>query len=482
MRSDLTWPERRPAARRALAGAALAVCLALQANAQEQPSREDLNALIYYTLQGDSAAAAAELRRLQARFPDWTPPQDPSSFERASPSAEEVDAIYRAVAAKNVSGARNMVEDTRRRHPGWTPPEDLTALIDVEAAQEAFTAAIAARDLAAASRIARETAALRRCDRVNNVWLLAELQAAEGERAAALAAHRGVVSACTDFEIVTAALEKSAAVATPTELRALFREAVGRFGDREAELRALEARLLAGMNAAPAEAKASAPRTAAAKPAPRPARQAASPAAPASTLHGRAALEALPLTGDRRLDATVRAARNEDWAGCAEASTRPRSVDVLYQRSWCVYNLDRPLEALAGFSIASRGGLGPERTRDAAYGLALAYLALGATDDAAATAAAHDLTRSQRVSVERVVLDQRGVRAYEAGRHREAIAFFDALEDLEGSLRRDLAVLRGYSFIAIDEHEVGWREFRRLNEAMSTEDLRAALRTGRRRR
>ncbi len=468
MRSDMTW--------RTLAAAAVAICVAIQAAAQAQPSREDLNALIYYTVQGDADAAAAELRRLQGRFPDWTPPQDPSSINPAAPTAQEVDAIYRAIADKDVSGARAMIEATRRLHAGWTPPEDMTALIDIEAAQGAFAAAVAAGDLEAASRIARETPALRRCDRVNNVWLLADLQARSGARGAALAAQRGVIAACPSFEIATAALEKSAAVATETELRALFAEAAGRFGDRKTELDALEARLLAGLGARPASDNAAS----GAKAAPSTAewttpRQRRQTAAPAPDLHGQAALDALPLSGDRRLDATVRAAQNEDWSACAEASRKPRSVDVLYQRSWCVYNLDRRLEALSGFRIAARGGLGPERTRDAAYGLALSYLALGATDDAAAVAAAHDLTRSQRVSIESVILDQRGVRAYEAGRHREAIAFFDALEALEGSLRRDLAMLRGYSYAKLDETEYGWRQFRTVHNAMTTQKTRTAL-------
>lgn len=471
MRSDMTW--------RILGAAALAACVALQAAAQAQPSREDLNALIYYTVQGDADAAAAELRRLQGRFPAWTPPQDPSSINPAAPSAQEVDAIYRAIADKDVSGARAMVEAARRRYAGWTPPEDMTALIDIEAAQVAFAAAVAAGDLDAASRIARETPALRRCDRVNNVWLLADLQARSGARGAALAAQRGVIAACPSFEIATAALEKSAAVATEAELRALFGEAAGRFGDRKAELDALETRLLAGLGAQPPQNRAASGATAA-RPAaepttPRRRRLAAAAPAPAPALHGQAALEALPPTGDRRLDATVRAAQNEDWAACAEASRKPRSVDVLYQRSWCVYNLDRRLEALSGFRIAARGGLGAERTRDAAYGLALSYLALGATDDAAAVAAAHDLTRNQRVAIESVILDQRGVRAYEAGRHREAIAFFDALEALEGSLRRDLAMLRGYSFAKLDETEFGWRQFRTVHNAMATQKTRTAL-------
>ena len=59
--------------------------------------------------------------------------------------------------------------------------------------------------------------------------------------------------------------------------------------------------------------------------------------------------------------------------------------------------------------------------RDASYGLLLSMLQLNMTEQAAQTAAAAPLTRTQRIEIEGQILDQRGVRAYEAGDFRRAL-------------------------------------------------------------
>lgn len=148
----------------------------------------------------------------------------------------------------------------------------------------------------------------------------------------------------------------------------------------------------------------------------------------------------------------------------------------MYQRGWCAFNLDQPMEAVATFQAALKAGLNGEQRRDAAYGIALAYLKMGMTEDASRIAAATDFTRKQRVDIEREILDQRGVNAYKRKDYRKAIAYFDALEQLTGGIRRDLAVLRAFAWLNAGNRAEARRQFEKLNNELSTDETRRGLR------
>lgn len=442
------------------------------ANAQDAPTQDDLRALIYYSVTGDTEAAAAELRRLRARFPGWTPPDNPAAPTALGPNAEEIDRIYQAIAQKRIPDAQNAIAALRRAHPDWTPAEDMTRLIDLEVAQADFSEAVNAGDVDRALAIARRQPALRRCDRVNNVWLLAELQAREGDREQALQAYRAVLSACASYDVIEATLEKSSAFEDREWLRASFEIVRPRFPDRGADLDSLEARLSGAAFAASAtSAAAGATRRAAA------AGAATARSAAASGRSVRTTPSGLPSRGDKRIRAVLKASEAEDWESCIRSSSDPKSLDVLYQRSWCAYGLGRPLQALLGFNAALLGGLDANATRDAAYGAALSYLSIGAVDDAALVAASHEMRRAHRREVESGILDQRGVAAYEAGDYAAAIAFFDEMERLHGRLRRDLAMLRGYAYKNLGDRATSHRLFRQIHNGAASENTDAALRS-----
>jgi len=169
------------------------------------------------------------------------------------------------------------------------------------------------------------------------------------------------------------------------------------------------------------------------------------------------------------------AAQSGAFVDCVARSTNPGSLDVAYERAWCVYNLDRPLEALALFAAAAEAGLGGTVARDARFGMALAYTKRNMTEEASRIAASTDFTPEQRRDIEAIILDQRGVRAYQQKDFRRAIAFFDALEGLTGSLRRDLAILRAYSFLEVGERRTAFDQFEALHRELATAETRAGM-------
>ncbi|QCP84986.1 hypothetical protein EYE35_04625 [Cereibacter sphaeroides] len=464
MRSDL----------RRLSGLTLSLILAgsLALAQGSAPTPQDLEALNYYVSNGDSRAANAELRRLRAQFPDWDVPEDLTLLGQQRSPAAEIDRIYRQIAAGDLTEARQTMDQTSRTFPGWTPPAEMERLLATAEAQAAFDAAATAGNAAAAIEIARRTPAILRCDRVNNAWRLAELQAAAGQKAAALQSYRGVIASCSGLSEVTATLEKAEAVASDAELVELFRLANAQLPGSGPALKALETRLRAGRGDTAPESAATggATRT--------PGRTAVAEADLPAAGRPRGAGVARS-GGAAGLSAVRAAAQRGDWRACTGLTSGATSADMLYERAWCVYNLDRPLEALAAFEPAASGRLGAQVARDARFGKTLALLALKMTEEAARLAAATDLTIQQRREVEAIILDQRGVRAYQLKEYRRAIAFLTAYEDLTGGLRRDLAIMRGYAYLNLGKRTEAKRIFTELNNQLATPETRAGLNASR---
>ena len=482
----------RPAGRLALS---LVTALALGAFAApaalaNAPGTEDLRALVYYIENNDQRAVQAEMRRLRAQFPGWTPPDNLDALRAmGAPSAGVDEApIWARIERGDFSGARELISRGRRDAPGWTPNPEMMQVLERNEAQAAFDAAVARRDHEAAIAAARRAPALMRCDSINNAWQLAEMYELAERRQQAIDTYRGVLGACTRYQDAAPTLEKANEIASLEQLEALFAVARQAAPANAARLGQLEERLRAGRGAPAQTARSSQPSAASAPSRATPSPQASStqaaasatatPAAPAASAPSSAVPPSrLPLRGDGRL-ARVRALKEAgDWATCLSASVNPRSIEILYERSWCAYNLERAGEALAGFSATARvaGQLGGNVPRDANFGIMLSSLDLGMTEEAARLAANTDLTREQRIEVETIILDQRGVRAYLQGEYRQSIDYFDALERVNGSLRRDLAMLRGYAYLNTRRLDEAEQVFTRLHGELATNETRAAL-------
>ena len=486
----------------------LSVCIGFAASAAlaqtaagNNPTQEELRALRFYIEQNEYDAIAAEIRRLRLDYPSWSPPDNLAELLVIAPSTE-IDEIYALIARNDMSGVERVLAEIRATYPNWAPPEEMLALIAIAQAQAAFDAAIDSRDTAAAIAIAMNTPDLLRCNRINNTWRLAELQEASGNPAAALAAYRQIIATCSSAADLVATIEKADAVATPEDLIALVDAARGRVPAAAPLLATTQARLLAGRGiiapnppatdivnpnievlvppvaTAPAATAPAAVAPAAVAPAPvaqAPAQQAPQQAVAVTPIVSAISpLSTLRRGGDGRLSQVRAAAQAANFQECAARSVQPQSLEVAYERAWCVYNLERPLEALALFGAAA-SGLGGTVGRDARYGMALAYLKRNMTDSASQLAASTEFTLEQRRTVEGIILDQRGVRAYQQEDFQRAIMFFDGLEQLDGTLRRDLAILRAYAYLNLGDRATARREFQRLDNELSTSETRDGL-------
>lgn len=453
--------------------AVLMAGLAMPVLAQpSEPTADDLRALMYYIDQDDDRAVEAEMARLQAKYPDWTPPADTRDLRAVGRAAQEpidVKEFWARVAREDYTGARALIADARARNPEYAPEPEMLSVLDKNQSQADFDDAYLRRDTTAAVAAVRQTPGLLSCDRINNAWRLAELFQQSKQAANAVATYQRVVQACTSLGATVPTLEKANDVATSEQMAGLFAVARQAQPANTKQLDTLEERLLAGRGQPAKVVKKPKNTVASSAPTQPSVRSTSAPAA----------LGNMSLRGDGRIGKVRRYQQSGDWVNCLAASANPQSIEVLYPRSWCAYNLDRVGEALAGFTAtAQKGkGLGGIVQRDARFGMILSYLKLNMTEQAAQVAANTNLTREQRVDVETSILDQRGVQAYNNGDYARAATYFDALEELNGSIRRDLAILRAYAYMNSRQYDAAMSELTRLHDELATSETRAALNT-----
>ncbi|SEC61463.1 hypothetical protein [Rhodobacter sp. 24-YEA-8] len=462
---------------RSLLLCALLLTAAGPAAAQEvsAPAPDELLALSFYVQQKDQASTEAELRRLQLKYPAWKPPADLSRLTVTGPSTE-IDDMFRLIAAGQIDQARALIAATRAEFPSWEPPAAMTDLLATADGQMRFDAALAAGNLSQAISVASSVPGLLRCNRINNAWRIAEAQAAAGRAADAFGTYRSVAGTCVVTADLIATLEKADAVASEAEILALLSQVGQRLPAIDPELQTLRSRLLAGRGhdiAAPAGVVTAPVEPPAAGKTPK---ATPAPASSGEVVPARPVAKAPAVQGGSGGSGFQAAVAAGDWPRCLALSSGSRVTSVIYQRGWCAYNLNQPMEAVQSFKAALKAGLNAEQRRDAGYGLALAHLKMQMPEEASRIAASTDFTHKQRLDIERQILDQRGVNAYKNKRYKQAIAYFDALEQLGGGLRRDLAMLRAYSWLNLGDRAEARRQFQKLNSELSTDETRRGLR------
>lgn len=458
--------------------AAITIVLAMGTAASAQSS-SDLSALRYYVQQNDPTAIQAELQRLRAAFPNWQPPQDLLQLGSVADPGADINRIYQLIAAGDVSGAQSTLDAARGQFQGWTPPADMLALLATATAQQQFDAVVGT-DPVRADSIARANPVLTRCDRINNVWRLAEAQDRAGQDAQALGAYQAIVGSCPRYQDIVATLEKANSVTTPEEMAALVSTASGRFPTNAADLTKLQDRLKGGElsaatapRRAPAATTATAPNTAAPR-----------SSAPAASVGSAMSIppsqwDGLPAIGDSRLARMRQATASGNWAQCIALTPDPKSLDILNERGWCSLNINRPMEALASFSAVAKGRVRADVARDSRYGMAMTYLNMKMSNEAARISAATNFTPSQRRDVEHEVLVQRALESYRVKDFRRAIGYLDAADGING-LNRGLAVLRAYAYLNAGQRAEALSQFTKLHNQMAGDDTRAGMNAARR--
>jgi cellulose synthase operon protein C len=170
----------------------------------------DETALRYFARQGDTRRLNAEIARLRALYPGWTPPDDPL---KAPPVADpQLDRLWRLFAQGEIAAARAAIATRQGAEPGWTPPKDLLDQLALADTRERLVNASDAKQYATVIQIAAATPALRTCGDVDALWRVAEAFARTDRQARAQDAYRYILSACTNGPERLATMQKAAAL------------------------------------------------------------------------------------------------------------------------------------------------------------------------------------------------------------------------------------------------------------------------------
>ena len=194
----------------------------------------DESALRYFAARGDTARLQAEISRLRALYPNWTPPADPLAARPTTDS--QLENMWELYAQARYADVRKAISDRQTAEPSWQPPDDLLERLKLAEARTRLTAASDAKTYDEVIRIAAENPTLLTCSEVDVLWRLAEAFADTDRQARARDAYLYVLSNCDNPSERLATVQKASELLTPDMIEDLLsNERTGADGQPEFE-------------------------------------------------------------------------------------------------------------------------------------------------------------------------------------------------------------------------------------------------------
>lgn len=167
----------------------------------------DETALRYFARQGDSRRLQAEIARLRALYPGWTPPANPAALP--AQGDPKLNAMWKLYADGNYAQVRKAIADRQLDEPSWAPPADLLKLLSVAEARETLINASNLKQFETVIRIASQNPSLLICDDVDVLWRVAEAFAKTERLQRAQEAYLYILKNCNDPHERLATVEKA---------------------------------------------------------------------------------------------------------------------------------------------------------------------------------------------------------------------------------------------------------------------------------
>ena len=198
---------------------------------QTQPVVDE-SALRYFAARGDTARLNAEIARLRALYPTWTPPENPLAVPvNEDKQLEEMWALY---SQSRYADVRAAIAERQKNEPQWTPPADLVERLDVAEKRAALVAASNAGRNDEVVRIGAEVPSLLTCSDADVLWRVAEAFAKTDRVQRAKDAYGYMLDNCTDAPIRLATVQKASALLGYADMQDLVaRERAGADGVKE---------------------------------------------------------------------------------------------------------------------------------------------------------------------------------------------------------------------------------------------------------
>ena len=131
----------------------------------------------YFASQGDTRRVNAEIARLRALYPNWTPPSDLSQLSGspgAPPPDPLIERLWNLYREDQIAEVRAAIAERQATDRNWKPPEELVTALETVEARRRLTNASDTGQWRTVLSVATETPGLLTCMNVDVLWRVAE--------------------------------------------------------------------------------------------------------------------------------------------------------------------------------------------------------------------------------------------------------------------------------------------------------------------
>ncbi|KRB31222.1 MULTISPECIES: tetratricopeptide repeat protein [Mesorhizobium] len=189
-------------------------------SAATPPPQVDETALRYFASKGDTRRLEAEIARLKALYPQWTPPENPLAPSQAGDP--RLDQIWKLYSEGKLAEVRKAIADRQAAQPGWQAPPDLLARLAVAEAREQLVNASDLKQYDTVIRIGSANSSLLTCGDVDVLWRVAEAFAQTDRKDRARDAYLYVLNNCKKPEERVATIQKALPLLSRADLDQLL--------------------------------------------------------------------------------------------------------------------------------------------------------------------------------------------------------------------------------------------------------------------
>lgn len=180
----------------------------------------DETALRYFAARGDTRRLEAEIARLRALYPQWTPPENP--LASAPQGDAQLDQMWKLYSEGKIAEVRKAISDRKTREPNWQVPADLLDRLALAEAREQLVNASDIKQYDTVIRVASSNPAMLTCGDVDVLWRVAEAFANSDRKQRAVDAYLYVLRNCEKPEERFATMQKAMAVLPRADLDQLL--------------------------------------------------------------------------------------------------------------------------------------------------------------------------------------------------------------------------------------------------------------------
>ncbi|UVF19394.1 tetratricopeptide repeat protein [Microvirga terrae] len=185
----------------------------------------DESALRYFASQGDTRRVNAEIARLRALYPNWSPPSDLSQLS-GNPGAAApdplIERLWNLYREDRIAEVRAAIAERQTTDSNWKPPEELIAALETVEARRRLTNASDTGQWRTVLQVATEAPSLLTCVNVDVLWRVAEAFARTDQVNRTRDVYTYLLQNCANPGERLATLQKALTLLSETQVAALL--------------------------------------------------------------------------------------------------------------------------------------------------------------------------------------------------------------------------------------------------------------------